>query len=172
MAGKFNKHIRTRYERDVNRAGHHWVSRRLKLTNPEVIRTMANPYRPDLGNLMIDAINAGAISDDEADDLEYTDIVMRGSDPDGNLVHVLIEVAFIIQETDIKRAARRADILERTVAGPTRAVVIGEYIFPEVPELADREPAVLIYMTRAYRPLDPDRPQRTNSRRNITQAYP
>ena len=71
----------------------------------------------------------GAISDDEADDLEYTDIVMQGSDPDGNLVHVLIEVSFIIQETDIKRAARRADILERTVAGPARAVVIGEYIF-------------------------------------------
>ncbi len=146
MSGQLSHLLGSDYQSHVARLAHRWLQRHFQITQPDTLWVSAASEKQELSAILNQAMESGAISFDEAEDMERTDIVIRGSDPDGNPVHVVIEASLTVQESDIRRAADRAAILEKAVGGPTRAVVIGESIAGTDQELADREQVQYIQM--------------------------
>ena len=146
MSGQLSHLLGLDYESHVARLAHRWLQRHFQITQTDTLWVSAASEKQELSAILNQAMESGAISFDEAEDMERTDIVIRGSDPDGNPVHVVIEASLTVQESDIRRAADRAAILEKAVGGPTRAVVIGESISPTDQELADREQVQFVQM--------------------------
>ena len=146
MSGQLSNLIGLDYQSHVARLAHRWLQRHFQITQTDTLWVSTTSEKQELSAILNQAMESGAISFDEVEDMERTDIVIRGSDPDGNPVHVVIEASLTVQESDIRRAADRAAILEKAVGGPTRAVVIGESISPTDQELADREQVQFIQM--------------------------
>ena len=146
MSGQLSHLLGSDYQSHVARLARRWLKRHFQITNADILWVSTTSEKQDLLDLLDQAVESGAISDHESEDMERTDIVIRGSDPDGNPVHVVIEASLTVQESDIRRAADRAAILEKAVGGPTRAVVIGESISPTDQELADREQVQFVQM--------------------------
>ena len=146
MSGQLSHLLGLDYESHVARLAHRWLQRHFQITQTDTLWVSATSEKQELSAILNQAMESGAISFDEVEDMERTDIVIRGSDPDGNPVHVVIEASLTVQESDIRRAADRAAILEKAVGGPTLAVVIGESISPTDQELADREQVQFVQM--------------------------
>ena len=146
MSGQLSHLLGLDYESHVARLAHRWLQRHFQITQTDTLWISAASEKQELSAILNQAMESGAISFDEVEDMERTDIVIRGSDPDGNPVHVVIEASLTVQESDIRRAADRAAILEKAVGGPTRAVVIGESISPTDQELADLEQVQFVQM--------------------------
>ena len=77
------------------------------------------------------AVEDGLVSETEAEDLENLDLAFSGQDPSGNTVQAAIEASVTVNQQDIRRAVRQAEILERATKIPSRPAVIGENISPE-----------------------------------------
>ena len=146
MSGQLSHLLGSDYQSHVARLAHRWLQRHFQITQTDTLWVSAASEKQELSAILNQAMESGAISFDEVEDMERTDIVIRGSNPDGNPVHVVIEASLTVQESDIRRAADRAAILEKAVGGPTRAVVIGESIAGTDQELADREQVQYIQM--------------------------
>ena len=146
MSGQLSHLLGSDYQSHVARLARRWLKRHFQITNADILWVSTTSEKQDLLDLLDQAVESGAISDHESEDMERTDIVIRGSYPDGNPAHVVIEASLTVQESDIRRAADRAAILEKAVGGPTRAVVIGESISPTDQELADREQVQFVQM--------------------------
>ena len=146
MSGQLSHLLGSDYQSHVARLARRWLQRHFQITNADILWVSTTSEKQDLLDLLDQAVESGAISDYESEDMERTDIVIRGSDPDGNPVHVVIEASLTVQESDIRRAADRAAILAKAVGGPTLAVVIGESIAGTDQELADREQVQYIQM--------------------------
>ena len=146
MSGQLSHLLGSDYQSHVARLARRWLKRHFQITNADILWVSTTSEKQDLLDLLDQAVESGAISDHESEDMERTDIVIRGSYPDGNPAHVVIEASLTVQESDIRRAADRAAILEKAVGGPTRAVVIGESIAGTDQELADREQVQFIQM--------------------------
>jgi hypothetical protein len=78
----------------------------------------------------------GRLTQAEALRILRTDIVFRGVQ-DGQAAHLLVEVSWTVDETDVQRAADRARLL-RKAAPLTRPVVAGQRIQPDAVALAER----------------------------------
>jgi|SRR5690625_2325276 len=87
------------------------------------IRVLDRAARDDLVD---DAIDDGRLTRDEARALRLADTIARGR-RDGEIVHLVVEASFTVDEGDVDRAADRAGLLERLV-GATIPIVAGEYI--------------------------------------------
>ena len=146
MSGQLSHLLGSDYQSHVARLAHRWLQRHFQITQTDTLWVSAASGKQELSAILNQAMESGAISFDEAEDMERTDIVIRGYDPDGNPVHVVIEASLTVQESDIRRAADRTAILEKAVGGPTLAVVIGESIAGTDQELADREQVQYIQM--------------------------
>ena len=146
MSGQLSHLLGSDYQSHVARLAHRWLQRHFQITQPDTLWVSTASEKQELSAILNQAMESGAISFDEVEDMERTDIVIRGSDLDGNPVHVVIEASLTVQESDIRRAADRAAILEKAVGGPTLAVVIGESIAGTDQELADREQVQFIQM--------------------------
>ena len=76
------------------------------------------------------AYESGLISEDEWDDLHRVDMVAsatRRKSPSGGAMFVLLEISLTVDERDVARASRRADIMRRA-AVEVEAAVGGEKI--------------------------------------------
>lgn len=147
MSGQLNNLIGSDYERRAARV----VLRRLKwhlnIDQSEILRSSTVLGNPDVTNLLNRVVDAGIVSNDEAEDLELADIIIRGQDAGGATVHVVVEVSVTIHEEDIERASRRAAVLERAAGGTIHAVVIGESASPASLEMAEQEKVTVFQVT-------------------------
>ena len=148
MSGQVSNLIDYNYERQAVRLVTRRLMRRLGISQVEILRAIMVQDKPDVTNLLYRVTAEGVVSDDEADDLEFADMILRGQTPEGATVHVVAEVSLTIQEADINRAARRAAVLERATRGTTYAVVIGESGSPANLELANQKKVVFIQIIR------------------------
>ena len=84
-----------------------------------------------LDELLDDAMNRGALSQEQADDVTLADVVVRGRlKTDGSEVYLVVEVSWGVGPGDVERAARRAKLL--ALAGlAAMPVVSGNGITPE-----------------------------------------
>ncbi len=90
----------------------------------------------ELTALLDDAIESGAISEAQADDISLADVIVRGRRrSDGAAVFLVVEVSWGAGPQDVERAIRRAALLAHT-GTPTIPVVAGIWVTPEAADLA------------------------------------
>ncbi len=81
----------------------------------------------------------GAITEREADELTWTDLIVRGKRrDDGTDVSLVVEVSYGVGVGDVERAERRAELYGRLVA-PVLSVVAGEAVTAEAAQYARSE---------------------------------
>ena len=73
----------------------------------------------------------GRITDQEAGAVELADLVLRGTDPDGEETFIVAEASVTVQAGDVARARRRAEIMQKATGISAVPVVIGESIEPD-----------------------------------------
>ena len=140
MSGELSNLTGSNYERRASRVVLRRLKRLFNIDPSEIIRSDAVLDNPDISILMGRAIDAGIVSEDEAEDMELADIIIRGQDPDAATVYAVVETSVTLHGDDIERASRRAAILRRAIGRTVHAVVVGEAAASadlEFAELAD-----------------------------------
>ena len=124
MQGTINRMIGKEYERSVTRLALGWVKRVFDAPDPQVIWAELGVDNPALSRLLDAAIRAGRIGNDEASDLERADIVIW----DGAGGYYVAEASITLDDSDITRARRRADLLAQATHAPAVPFVVGTQI--------------------------------------------
>ncbi len=130
MQGQLNNLTGTDYERKVARRAPRVARRHLDLRQVNVVYgiTVADRVSVNIHELLDQATESGAISDEESDELERTDLILTGLTPAGESVYAVAEVSITIDDDDVDRARSRSRILQRASDTASRAVVIGTAI--------------------------------------------
>ena len=140
LEGNVNRLIGTDYERKAARRASRLANRYLGMADMPVIYAVTMPDNNQFPEILDNAIRAGRMDENEAEELEEVDIVMRG--PGG---YVMAEVSVTLDETDVQRARERAGLLSKAVTEPVRAIVIGARALDVAYQLAaDNHVAVMI----------------------------
>ena len=108
------------YERKVRYRVLSRARSRFGLDNPYLALTQSDPEAPQLSSALARAVNSGAISRDEADDLTDTDIIIS----DQNNRHIAAEVSLTAGNDDISRAKARAESLSNATGGAVTPLVV------------------------------------------------
>ena len=102
--------------------------------------------------MLEDAIDVGALSEDQAEDVSLADVIVRGRRrSDGAEVFLVVEVSWGVGLQDVERAARRAALLAHT-GTPALPVVAGTWVTPEAAHLARTQQVWQVTNGRAIRP--------------------
>ena len=130
MQGQLNNLTGTDYERKVARRAPRVARRHLDLRQVNVVYgiTVADRVSVNIHELLDQATGSGAISNEESDELERTDLILTGLTPAGESVYAVAEVSITIDDDDVDRARSRSRILQRASDTASRAVVIGTAI--------------------------------------------
>ena len=120
LEGNMNRLIGSDYERKAARRASRLAQRNLSVRDLRVIYAITTPDSNRLPELLDQAVAAGRIDADEADDLENADVILAGPDQ-----YVVAETSVTVDRTDVMRARNRADLLARATATSVRATVIG-----------------------------------------------
>lgn len=120
LEGNVNRLIGSDYERKAARRASRLAQRHLSLRDMRVIYAITVPDSNQLPELLDRAVAAGSIDAEEADELENADVILAGH---GH--YVVAETSVTVDESDVRRARDRADLLARTTTTPVRATVIG-----------------------------------------------
>ena len=126
MSGELSNLTGSNYERRASRVVLRRLKRLFNIDPSEIIRSDGVLDNPEISILMGRAIDAAIVSEDEAEDMELADIIIRGQDPDAATVYAVVETSVTLHGDDIERASRRAAILRRAIGGTVHAVVVGE----------------------------------------------
>ena len=124
LDGTVNRLDGKSYEHHAAHRAPRLVMRYLRVPDPQVVHTAAMPHNNRLYGPLTDAAEAGRITQDDAYDIENADIVLR----DGNGGYCLAEVSKTLDDSDIIRARRRADLLAQAMDAPALPFVIGAQI--------------------------------------------
>ena len=145
MAGRLGDIIGSDYEARSLRVAPRRLQR-LGIRNATLILAARQTPLRDILPVLEQAITDGRISEAEAEDLDNLDLAFAGQDPSGETINAAIETSITISPEDIRRAVRRAEILERATGTPTRATIIGENISPENQAEAENLGAAFLHM--------------------------
>lgn len=107
----------------------------------QVIRRVRVISFADLDEVHI-ARKSGVITSEEWKDLSSLDLLVQGSDSNGAMLAIAVEVAFTVDEGDVSRAARRADVIAR--AGVPCLAAVGGRQVPDGLLLAARAAGVAV----------------------------
>ena len=146
ISGQLSNIIGSDYERQAARLAVRRMRQQFGLSRIEMLQAITVPDKLDLTNLLDRANETGAISQEEADDMELADLALRGLESEGREVHVVAEVSRTVQDEDVQRAARRAAIMARATGGTVHPAVIGESISSTALEAAGREQIIFIQL--------------------------
>ena len=128
MQGQLNNLTGTDYERKVVKLATRAVRRYLDIRNAQLIHSITNLDNFHLANLLEQATDTSTISDDQADDLVRSDLILLGQTPAGEPAYAVAEVSVTIDENDVDRAVQRSRILQTASGVGTQAAVIGTVI--------------------------------------------
>lgn len=101
-----------------------------------IARRLRLPGIDELDDLLDAAVADGQLAEPDVDDLRRADAVLRGR-RDGEEVWLVLEASAKVDESDVRRAADRAELLRRT-GRVVLALVAGEGITTEAVDLAAR----------------------------------
>lgn len=140
LEGNMNRLIGSDYERKAARRASRLAQRNLSLRDLHVIYAITTPDSNQLPELLDQAVAAGRIDADEADDLENADVILAGPDH-----YVVAETSITVDRNDVMRARNRADLLARATATSVRATVIGaQALDSAVQDAAANDVAIVI----------------------------
>jgi hypothetical protein len=83
-----------------------------------------------------DEVAAGHLARPDARRIEHTDFIVRGGEPQAP-VFLVVEVSWLVDERDVRRARERAALLQKT-GYPARGLVASSRILDDARELSDR----------------------------------
>ena len=129
------------YEKRAGTLARRLMSKHLGHKRMKVAYSRYSWHNLDLGNAVDDAYDDDFITEEEHDGLTSTDLILKGLD-----VYAVCEVSVTIHEKDVFRACKRAQVLEKIVQTPTRAVVVGDSITDKIAELADKHGVVFMML--------------------------
>ena len=136
MRGTLNRLDGTDYERTAARRIRRSGGRRLGLTRPVIVQARTLPENDIIPSLLDDAVDDGRITEEQADEIDLVDIIVRGNDPDGILTYAAAEVSLTIEIHDVTRAHDRARLLALATRAPVKAAVIGTAITDDAQDAA------------------------------------
>ncbi len=125
------------YENRAARIAPRLLARYLRLRRAQVLQAPNANTRAHLDDMVNESVIGGAISDQQAQELERADIIVTAKDNEDQTVYVIIEASVTIDDTDIDRAHERALIMGRLTSTAVRAAVIGQDISPSNRQRAD-----------------------------------
>ena len=128
MRGQLNNLTGTDYERRIVRLASRLVRRHLGVRSATILVAINRPNGDAIAALLNDGADRGVITEDDADELDRADIILRGSSPEGDDIYVVGEISITIDDSDVDRASDRARILRTASDTTTRAAVIGTSI--------------------------------------------
>ena len=118
------------YEIRAARIAPRLLARYLRMRRPQVLQAPNANTRAHLDDMVNESVIDGAISDQQAQELERADIIVTAKDNEDQTVYAVIEASVTIDDTDIDRAHERALIMGRLTSTAVRAAVIGQDISP------------------------------------------
>jgi hypothetical protein len=102
----------------------------------DVLRRIHALTAEELVALLDEAEDRGAITAAERRDLLRADVVARGRQRESGVpAYLAVEVSAVVDEHDVWRALRRAEVLSRAAATPAIPAVAGERIDPDAEQL-------------------------------------
>ncbi len=104
----------------------------------DVLRRIRVVDHQRLGLLLDDALDAGRISREERAEVLRADVVLEGV-VDGQEVYLLAEVSATVTAHDVRRALRRAVLLEKALGRPVLAAVAGRQLSTDRETLEEAE---------------------------------
>ncbi len=146
MAGRLGQIFGSDYEVRSLRVAPRRLRQIMGISNATMILAAWQTPEQDMLSMLDQAITSNRISEEESEDLENLDLAFSGQDPSGNTIQIAIEASVTINEEDIRRTVRRAEILERATQVPSRPAVIGENISPEVQAEAENLGVTFLHM--------------------------
>ena len=117
QVGNLNGYI---YEQRVKNAALVRARNVLGLQDPQIALTPDTGRTVELDRLVNRALSSGAISPEQEEELQETDIIIAGA---GNR-YAVIEISITADNNDIQRARMRADILANVTGGEVTPVII------------------------------------------------
>ena len=136
MQGQLDNLIGTDYERKVARRIRRTADRNLSIQNAQLVQSVTITDNPLITDLSDAAVRNGIITTNQADELEDADVVVKGSDNDGDEAYAVAELSVTIHHDDIDRALDRAKILQQATDKASVPAVIGADISDENREYA------------------------------------
>ena len=120
--------ISSQYERRVARRIPRTLKRYAGMRNAKLVYAIAIPDNPHIPELLEEATADGSVTDEQADYLIKSDLIVLGETDEGIPQYAVAEISVTIDRHDIDRAVARAATLQAASSVATIAVVIGEDI--------------------------------------------
>ena len=110
-----------------------------------ILKSINQSLEPKLSNQIAQASRTGLINQDEEEHLQVVDLVVQARPYNSNqVVYYAIEISVVVDETDVRRAAERAEILSRATNTKTVPVTVGVVTIPAATALAETHGVVTI----------------------------
>ncbi len=122
LSGTMSKLDRTAYEDHASRLAPRFIARKL---NIPVHRIFSRRQHTEQLDNIVNAADESLISDDEAINLQLTDLILANQPGAEITSYILAEISTTIVQHDINRARERARILEAATGTPTIPAAIG-----------------------------------------------
>ncbi len=146
LEGRIGDVAGTNYERRIAKHCRSIVSRRLGIKRAKVLHSISVPDNEAFDDLVYAASEAGSITDEQAYDLDLSDIIVAGAGAPRQANYAVIEVSETIDDDDVDRAHERAAILARAISEPVVAAVIGRSVSETNRQRAARNDVTVIVM--------------------------
>ena len=146
MQGQLNRLTGSDYERRVVRRLRRSAERRFSLHNATVLHGITVPDNSSVPDLLDAALQGGAITENEANDAELSDIIIGGDDGRNNPAYLVIEASITIDRHDIDRAIARAAVISKAANAPATAAVAGTSISEADRQHADDNSVTVIIL--------------------------
>ena len=124
LEGRVGNSRGTEYEIKVGKSIATTIGRRLDLLRVRILKGHLIPENTAFRDLMDTAQEEAAITVEEREDFDNIDLVLRGRSTDQSTVYVALEVSVTAGDSDISRAADRAETLRRATGETTFAAVV------------------------------------------------
>lgn len=145
LEGRFGNMEGRDYEQRIGNRVMFRAERHFGLNNPVIAMSQYSQKTRELNRLLYRALQSGAVSEEDMDDLYESDIII--SDDDNR--YVVIEVSLTADDSDIERTARRANIMAAVSgAEPMSAVATDNIPEPQQTLAENLGVAVLIIINR------------------------
>ena len=126
MDGKLNNLIGNDYERRAARNASRYLSRYANIRNARLLQAVTLPDHNHVPDLLTRALESGAITHPQADELDRSDLILLGDTADDSEpTYAVVEVPVTIDDHDVDRAKERADIMRAASGISSSAIVIG-----------------------------------------------
>ena len=141
LEGNMNRLIGSDYERKAARRASRLAQRNLSLSGMRVIYAITTPDSNRFPELLDQSVANGNISVDQSDELENAGLILAGAGQ-----YVVAETSVTLDESDIRRARERADLLAKATANDVMATSIGAYALDEAVKYAAGNAVVIMTM--------------------------